>query len=221
MGSILKKITGFLIEITIAAVIASLFLVFMPMLSHIERSYREGRYESPILLTTHKPPKPPDIDKKKSREHKLKKVKKTQKHKSRQKSKPKLDIPRFDFAMGGDLAGGIQIAAPVRQGLTSGAFRTAFKLSEVDQPPRLIRKIDPLYPYAAKRKGVEGSVAIQMIVDKSGRVIEATALKAEPEGIFEYSATKAVKRRRFKPATKDGKPVDVIVVVPIVFGLED
>ena len=220
MKSIPKKLTGFLIEAAIATVVAGLFLMLMPMLNQIQRSHRDGGYVNPILLTVHKPPKPPDMDKKKSKEQKLKKVKKTETKKSKQKSKPKLDIPRFDFAMGGDLAGGLQIAAPDR-GLTSGVFRTAFRLSEVDQPPRLIRKIDPMYPFTAKRKSIEGSVTIQMIVDKSGRVIEVMALKAEPEGIFESSAISAVKRWRFKPAIKDGRPVDVIVVVPLVFGLED
>lgn len=222
MKSIHRKLTEFFIEIAITAVVVSLFLVFMPMLNQIERSYRDSSYENRILLTVHKPPEPPDIDKmEKSREKQLKKVKKTQTQKSKRKSKPTLDIPRFDFALGGDLAGGIQIAPPAEQdNLMSGLFRTAFKLSEVDQPPRCIRRIIPIYPYLAKRKSITGKVVVRIIVDKKGRMIESTIDKAEPPGVFEDAALNTIKRWRFKPAIKDGKAVNVIVVIPLVFELE-
>jgi len=37
-------------------------------------------------------------------------------------------------------------------------------LSQVDEPPRVIRKIDPLYPFTAKRKNIEGGVMLGFIV---------------------------------------------------------
>ena len=98
-------------------------------------------------------------------------------------------------------------------------LRTAFTLSEVDQPPRVIRKIDPLYPFAAKRKGLEGAVTLKFIVTKEGKVVEASVVKGEPPGIFDSSALKAIIRWRFKPAIKDGKSVDVIIMAPLAFKL--
>ncbi len=101
----------------------------------------------------------------------------------------------------------------------SGKAKTAYELSEVDTPPRLIRKIDPLYPVAAKSEKIQGKVTLRFIVTKDGRVDEATVVKAAPSGVFSDSALKAILSWQFRPATKDGKPVNVIIIVPLIFEL--
>lgn len=98
-------------------------------------------------------------------------------------------------------------------------MRTAFTLSEADEPPRIIRKIDPLYPSAAKVKNIEGEVTLRFIVTKEGKVAEASVVKGIPPGVFDNSALKALARWRFKPAIKDDKPVDVIIIAPLKFEL--
>jgi TonB family protein len=95
----------------------------------------------------------------------------------------------------------------------------AYALSEVDQPPRIIRKIDPLYPFAAKRKNIQGKVTLRFIVTKEGRVVEPSVVKGDPPDVFDNSALKAILRWRFKPAIKDGKAVDVIIIAPLKFEL--
>ena len=95
--------------------------------------------------------------------------------------------------------------------------RDVFELSEVDRPPSAVRKIDPLYPFAAKRNRIQGAVILQLIVTDAGRVLAPIALRGEPPGVFDNSALKAIARWRFKPAVKDGRTVDVITRLPVHF----
>ena len=97
--------------------------------------------------------------------------------------------------------------------------RTAYELREVDRPPRIITKIDPLYPSAAKEQGIHGRVTLRFIVTKDGKVVEPTVVSAEPSDVFNDSAVEAISRWRFRPAIKDGEPVDVIILAPLNFEL--
>lgn len=222
MRSFCKRVSVFLLLTAIVLIVNAGLFMGMPLLSHIQRSFSHRNYENPILLTAHKPPKPPDAEKEKQlREKKPRKIKKKT-SKKQPTSKPKIDIPKFDFAMGGsDLSGGLQISmAPKQKDLRASMLNTAFKLSEVDQPPRIIRKLAPLYPFSAKRKSIQGKVTLRFIVTKQGKVIEPSVVKADPEGIFENSAIKAILRWRFKPAIKDGRAVDVVIIAPVKFELK-
>ena len=219
MDTVKNRMVGIPLGIIIALIINGILFMGLPLLTQIQRSFKARDLDNSILLTQHKPPKPPDPDRdKKLREKKPKKIKK-KKDKQKKRAKPKIDIPKFDFALGGNLAGGLQISAAPRQSLSSSMLRTAFTLSEVDQPPRIIRKIDPLYPFAAKRKNIQGSVTLRFIVTKEGKVIEPSVVKGDPPDIFDNSALKAILRWRFKPAVKDGQSVDVIIIAPLKFEL--
>lgn len=95
----------------------------------------------------------------------------------------------------------------------------AYPLSRVDRPPRIISRIDPLYPFEAERKRIEGSVTVRFVVTKEGIPILPEVVKGNPPGVFDYSALKAILRWRFKPAIKDGELVDVMIIVPLRFAL--
>jgi protein TonB len=100
------------------------------------------------------------------------------------------------------------------------AGKKRYSLSEVDSQPRLASRVNPTYPFRAKRRGVEGKVVVRFLVDKLGRVSQSSVVQAEPEGVFEQSALKAVRQWRFEPGTKDGRPVATWVQVPIRFELK-
>jgi protein TonB len=82
-----------------------------------------------------------------------------------------------------------------------------------------VHKVNPTYPFRAKRRGIEGKVVVRFLVDKQGRVSEFSVVQAEPEDVFEESALKAVKEWQFEPGMKDKKPVSTWVQVPIRFEL--
>ncbi len=218
MDSAKTRWHGISLGIIVAVVVNGILFMGLPLLTQIQRSFQGGKFDDSMLLTAHKPPKPPDPFKDKKKIRKPKKIKQD-KEKKKAAKKPRIDMPKFDFSMGGGDLGGLQIAAFPQQSLSAGMFRTAFTLSEVDQPPRIIRKIDPLYPFAAKRKNIQGKVTLRFIVTKEGRVVEPSVVKAVPPDVFDNSALKAILRWRFKPAIKDGKAVDVIIIAPLKFKL--
>ena len=123
-----------------------------------------------------------------------------------------LDVPRFDLAP--DAGGaGMAIAAPPE----ISSADSVFSLNELDHKPRLVSRIQPVYPYEARRNGIQGKVMLQFIVNKSGHVSNIKVVNAEPEGVFEENAIEAVSKWRFEPGKYRGDPVDTRVTLPIRF----
>jgi protein TonB len=58
-------------------------------------------------------------------------------------------------------------------------------------------------------------------VDEDGRVSDVEVVESEPEGLFVRTAVRAVKRWRFRPATRNGVPVPHRVRQRISFQVED
>jgi len=134
--------------------------------------------------------------------------------------KPAIDPRRFDLGLDTNAVGTLSIPLYTdRPQAPRLSGKETFDLSEVDRQPRLVKHLSPLYPFEAKRKNIQGKVVIKAIVNKDGRVVEPIVLESQPKGIFEAAALRAVKRWRFRPATKSGNSVDVYVVLPILFEL--
>jgi TonB family protein len=77
------------------------------------------------------------------------------------------------------------------------------------------------YPADAAKHGVSGKVDLVVNVAADGSVTNATIKNSQPAGIFDATALEAVKKWKFNPATKNGKPVAGQVLVPITFSLGD
>ncbi len=93
---------------------------------------------------------------------------------------------------------------------------------QVDQRPRVLRKVDPKYPEVARRAEREGLVEVEFIVGTDGRATDITVIKEEPKGFgFGEAAIDAVKRWRFTPAKKGSENVPMRVKIPIRFTLDD
>jgi hypothetical protein len=81
------------------------------------------------------------------------------------------------------------------------------------EPERLEFPV-PEFPERARTFRVEGVVVLQAIVKKNGTTGQHCVIHAEPRGYgFVASAMSALKRSRYKPATLDGEPVDIVVTV--------
>ena len=64
--------------------------------------------------------------------------------------------------------------------------------------PSLVRAVPPEYPRAAERRELEGHVKVSFDVDESGSVSNVAVVQAEPAGIFDSAATRAVSRWKFE-----------------------
>ncbi len=78
----------------------------------------------------------------------------------------------------------------------------------------------PSYPFAARRQGLEGKVLLRVAVLPSGAAASVTVESSSGHRILDRAARKAVRRWRFTPATRAGRPVKAEVRVPVTFKLE-
>ena len=87
------------------------------------------------------------------------------------------------------------------------------------QKPEKVHAPPPRYTEAARRARIQGVVIVQAIIDKSGVVTNVRVLKGLRMGLSE-EAVKAIQRWRFRPATLNGKPVDVYYNLTVNFRLQ-
>lgn len=86
-----------------------------------------------------------------------------------------------------------------------------------EELPEAISKVSPEYPDIARQSGIEGTVTIQCLVGKDGKVRDTKVVKSIP--VLDDAAVNAVKQWVFKPALSNNKPVAVWVAVPVRFAL--
>ena len=86
-------------------------------------------------------------------------------------------------------------------------------------PPEAHRKVDPKYIASAVSERVEGRVTLACVIDKTGRVASVELLRGVDDRLNK-SAVEALAKWEFYPATRNGVPVDVDVVVEIPFKLQ-
>ncbi|RJP81402.1 MAG: TonB family protein [Candidatus Zixiibacteriota bacterium] len=90
-----------------------------------------------------------------------------------------------------------------------------------EQPPQLVKRVDPIYPAIAQSAQVGGKVTVQFFVDKKGDVREPKAIKSTPAGLgFEEAAVAAVAQWKFTPALQRENPVGVWVAQVITFQVQ-
>jgi protein TonB len=86
------------------------------------------------------------------------------------------------------------------------------------EPPSLLREVKPDYSEEARRRGIEGDVVMEIVVEANGRVGQVRVLQGLGYGLDERAAA-AVRLWTFKPATRRGSPVSVMVEVAMEFKL--
>lgn len=80
--------------------------------------------------------------------------------------------------------------------------------------PEVIERVWPRYPESARHVQVQGPVIVETVIDRGGTVCAARVLKGRADP-FTDKAIAALGRWRFKPATLNGKPVPVYLVLTI------
>lgn len=70
-----------------------------------------------------------------------------------------------------------------------------------------IVRIEPQYPREALVRGIEGWVRVEFMILEDGGVGDVKVVNAEPPGIFERNAVRAVMRWKFKPRIENGVAV--------------
>ena len=78
----------------------------------------------------------------------------------------------------------------------------------------------PPYPRDALRDGIEGTVLLQVLVDVDGRPLKVDVQRSSGDRRLDIAARRQVLANwRFRPAMRDGRPVQALGLVPIDFRL--
>lgn len=91
------------------------------------------------------------------------------------------------------------------------------QVTVVDELPVSVHAPKPEYPDLARQAGVEGTVILQVLVNREGKVIEVILRRSSP--MFDEAAEKAIRQWRFRPAILANQPVPSWVTIPVRFVL--
>ena len=94
----------------------------------------------------------------------------------------------------------------------------AFRVGGEVKAPVAMHRTTPGYPEDARRNRVQGTVILELLVGKDGRVHEVAVRQGLPAGLTQ-SAIDCVRQWTFQPGTLRGEPVDVIFNLTIAFHL--
>ena len=79
------------------------------------------------------------------------------------------------------------------------------------------RTVQPVYPEAARKKGVEGWVELAFTVTPNGTVENVEVRNASPANVFDDAAVRAIRGWRFEPVERDGEKVAQRAMVRLRF----
>ena len=129
---------------------------------------------------------------------------------------PDFGRPSIVPARPGPPALSIEIGDP---GLAARDLDFVFQAGDLDQPPRVVSRVPPIYPFRARQRGIEGFVRVRFLVAPDGAISRVSILTAEPEGVFEDSVLQILPRWRIEPGRIDGEAVHSWMVTTVHFEL--
>jgi protein TonB len=82
--------------------------------------------------------------------------------------------------------------------------------------PVAVYKVDPAYPATLARDRVEGVVVLYAVIHSDGSVGQIKVLQGVQDSLDENACT-ALQKWHFRPATKNGAPVELEAVIQVPF----
>jgi len=113
------------------------------------------------------------------------------------------------------------VAAAVNLRPTAGAGKSpASDLIEVPEDfadDQVVHRVHPAYPKQARAKKLHGTVVLQAVISKQGKVDSLQLVSGDPQ--LAQAAAEAVKQWRYKPYSRNGEPTDFQTRVTVDFKL--
>ncbi|MBA4368685.1 MAG: hypothetical protein C0403_13725 [Desulfobacterium sp.] len=78
----------------------------------------------------------------------------------------------------------------------------------------------PIYPIIARRKGYQGTVVLEVLVDQNGKVKDLRVYQSSGYPSLDDAASTSVFQWTFLPGMKENKPVEMWVKLPVRFQLQ-
>ncbi len=106
----------------------------------------------------------------------------------------------------------------VLNGISGNEDDTPLLIDEQYIPPKLTKKVKPVYPFKARLGHVSGMVVLEATTDTSGRVIHVKVLRSI--SVLDQAAIDAVRQWIYEPMVINGRLRAVIFKVNVIFELE-
>ncbi|MFQ5702451.1 MAG: TonB family protein [Gemmatimonadales bacterium] len=117
---------------------------------------------------------------------------------------------------------GVGVEGGIFEGVEDGPIDLAqvFNEAVVDEPPVRISSPPLEYPRTMQRAGIEGMVLLQGVVDTTGHIEpKSMVVVRADQKAFEAPAKQLLRRSLFRPGRVRGRPVRVLIQLPIQFSL--
>jgi protein TonB len=137
------------------------------------------------------------------------------------------DIPFSDIGIEGGTEGGVEGGVPgsTLEGIVGpilgnmiGVLEAPVRAIGEIRTPKLIKRVEPVYPEIARQARVEGIVILEAATDMYGRVQTVKVLRSIP--LLDQAAMDAVRQWIYEPMIINGRPRGVIFTVTVRFKLE-
>jgi len=118
----------------------------------------------------------------------------------------------------GKVEGGV--VSGVVGGVASKEIEKPLRVGGEIKPPKIVKKVMPIYPKVCKEKGIEGTVILEATTDIHGNIQKVKILRpAHPA--LDKAAIEAVKQWKYEPYIKDGKLRPVTFSITVSFKLAE
>jgi protein TonB len=131
----------------------------------------------------------------------------------------------LDLGVEGGVPGGVEGGVPggVVGGVVGGLPQEAppprvVRVGGQLVAPKLVRKVNPVYPPLALQARASAVVILEAHVDTRGHVKSVKVLRGHP--LFDEAALEAVRQWRYKPLLLNGEPTEFILTATIIFNLQ-
>jgi periplasmic protein TonB len=131
-----------------------------------------------------------------------------------------------DMGMEGGVEGGIEggVAGGIVGGIVGGVVGgmptpapEPVRVGGNIKAPKLLRRVEPIYPLLAAQARLRGVVVVEAQVDAGGIVRDVKVLRGMP--LLDAAAVTAVQQWRYQPLLLNGQPTPFVVAVTVNFNL--
>ncbi len=215
--SIFRQIRYYVWVILGAIVLTLAFFIVLPLMQTISKPPTEDLFLTDVDLASLEQPPPPPVEPEPEPEPEL-----NEEPPELAEQAAPLDLSQLELALNPDFGegwmGGGDFTVKLNTIVSDSKdenMDAVFSLADLDQKPQVIYQPSPQLDRQIRKK-TPGKVNIIFIVDERGRVMEPR-VRNSSDPIFEKPALDAVKRWKFQPGKRGGKPVRFRMLAPITF----
>jgi TonB family protein len=129
----------------------------------------------------------------------------------------RLDIEAITQAVDVPAEGAAQ--APASAETAEKPKPTRLRIGGNVQAAKLLKKVQPVYPDAAKTSGVEGTVVLHAVIGMDGKPLSLQVMNSQVDPQLARAAVEAVSQWRYAPTLLNGEPIEIDTTISVNFRL--